>query len=242
MFKLTRAERARALARVERFGEWPLTVAAIIAATLLTIPLIAEPEPDLDIWRRSMLGLVWMLFALSLLLRTLLATDRLHYLRHHVTDIAMLVLVPVPMAWAAAAVVRSVVGLRRLLSSRGLGYMMLAGGMLIAFAAVVVLAVERVSPKRNITSMQDAMWWAMETVTTVGYGDVYPTTLAGRSVGVGLMLLGIALFGVMTARLSAFFVEAKEGMMERELQDIQRRLTRIEQQLERIAGTGEDRQ
>jgi voltage-gated potassium channel len=50
------------------------------------------------------------------------------------------------------------------------------------------------------------VWWAVTTVTTVGYGDKYPTTVAGRVVAAGMMMLGIGLFGVLTASLSSFFL------------------------------------
>ncbi|WP_432949041.1 potassium channel family protein [Kribbella sp. CA-253562] len=53
----------------------------------------------------------------------------------------------------------------------------------------------------------DALWWATTTVTTVGYGDHFPTTSEGRIVGVGLMLAGIALVGTVTAALASWFVE-----------------------------------
>jgi voltage-gated potassium channel len=85
-----------------------------------------------------------------------------------------------------------------------------------------------------IQTFMDALWWSVATITTVGYGDVYPITPGGRSVAVFLMLTGISLFGVLAARIAAFFVEEEQ----RETQDprldaIVERLDRIEQQLAR---------
>ena len=59
----------------------------------------------------------------------------------------------------------------------------------------------------NIKTFPDALWWAITTVTTVGYGDRYPTTGTGRLVGGALMLVGIALLGVITASIAAWFVD-----------------------------------
>ena len=59
----------------------------------------------------------------------------------------------------------------------------------------------------TIDSLGDALWWAITTVTTVGYGDMFPVTPAGRGIAAFLMLSGIALFGVLTANIAAFFVE-----------------------------------
>jgi voltage-gated potassium channel len=80
-------------------------------------------------------------------------------------------------------------------------------GLLGFTAAVAVLDAERGQPDANIRSFGDAAWWATTTITTVGYGDRYPTTTAGRIAGVGLMLGGIALLGVVTAALASWFVE-----------------------------------
>lgn len=55
--------------------------------------------------------------------------------------------------------------------------------------------------------MGDAIWWAFVTITTVGYGDLYPGTATGRAVAVALMVGGIALIGVVTATLASWIVE-----------------------------------
>jgi voltage-gated potassium channel len=74
-------------------------------------------------------------------------------------------------------------------------------------AAVAVLDAERESEDANITSFGDALWWAATTITTVGYGDRFPTTAEGKWAGVGLMVGGIALAGTITAALASWFVE-----------------------------------
>ena len=59
----------------------------------------------------------------------------------------------------------------------------------------------------NIHDYPDALWWAIVTVTTVGYGDRFPTTEGGRVVAVVLMLVGIGLIGVLTATVASVFIK-----------------------------------
>jgi voltage-gated potassium channel len=73
-------------------------------------------------------------------------------------------------------------------------------------AAIMVLKLENANPEANITSGGDAVWWVFVTITTVGYGDRFPTTLWGRTVGVLVMFSGIALIGVLTGFLANFFL------------------------------------
>jgi voltage-gated potassium channel len=61
--------------------------------------------------------------------------------------------------------------------------------------------------RRDFDGLEDALWWAMQTVTTVGYGDVVPEHAAGRLIGVVLMLQGIALLTVITASVTATLIE-----------------------------------
>jgi voltage-gated potassium channel len=79
--------------------------------------------------------------------------------------------------------------------------------VLVIFSSVVILHVESL-PNSNIKTPEDALWWAISTITTVGYGDKYPITDAGRLVAVLLMISGVGLFATFTAFISAFFMES----------------------------------
>ncbi len=90
--------------------------------------------------------------------------------------------------------------------------------VLVEIAAVFVLRFESANPDANITSAGDAVWWVFTTVTTVGYGDRYPTTAGGRILGVMVMFGGIALIGVLASFLSNFFLAPPKPPEERELE------------------------
>lgn len=81
--------------------------------------------------------------------------------------------------------------------------------VLLGGAALVVVA-ESGAPHANITSFPKGLWWAIETATTVGYGDFYPVTLWGRIIASLLMLSAITAFGVITAALATWFVGRAE--------------------------------
>jgi voltage-gated potassium channel len=79
--------------------------------------------------------------------------------------------------------------------------------LLVAVGALAILDAERGSADGNISDYPDALWWAVVTITTVGYGDFYPTTVAGRFVALSLMIGGIGLIGFVTGSLATWIVE-----------------------------------
>ena len=89
---------------------------------------------------------------------------------------------------------------------------------------------------KNIRHFGDALWRAITTVTTVGYGDITPITPEGRLVAVVLMLTGIGVIGVFTATVASLLFEEQQTESP-EMVEIRQRLDRIEQQLQRIEGT-----
>ena len=78
-------------------------------------------------------------------------------------------------------------------------------------AAIQITVIERISPSGNIKNFSDGLWWAFTTITTVGYGDRYPTTTEGRILAVCLMILGISLLGVVSATIAAWFVRLMQN-------------------------------
>lgn len=88
-------------------------------------------------------------------------------------------------------------------------------------AALAILDAERQGAEPNLTGFGDALWWAVTTVTTVGYGDRYPTTDSGRFIAGGLMLAGIALLGIVTASFASWLLDKV-----REVEDASQAATR----------------
>ena len=78
--------------------------------------------------------------------------------------------------------------------------------VVVEVAGASVFVAESSNPDANITTAGDALWWGIVTITTVGYGDQYPTTPSGRIIGVFLLVSGIALFSVLTAFIANAFL------------------------------------
>jgi voltage-gated potassium channel len=122
-----------------------------------------------------------------------------------------------------------------------------AGSVIVLLTGITVLvggAAMRIFDHKEFTTYGESLWWALQTVTTVGYGDIVPESTFGRIVGAVVMLNGIAFLTVVTASITSIFVERARrerlGMvmpMPEEvytlINSIEARLERIEQQLEK---------
>lgn len=79
--------------------------------------------------------------------------------------------------------------------------------LLVIFSSIAILEAEEGEPGSTIKTAEDALWWAYVTVTTVGYGDMYPVTTLGRIIAAILMTAGVGMFGTFTAWVSSWFIE-----------------------------------
>jgi voltage-gated potassium channel len=82
----------------------------------------------------------------------------------------------------------------------------LAAGMVLVVASVLVLQFESVDPTANIQTGGDALWWAIVTITTVGYGDRFPVTFLGRLTGFSVMIAGVGIIGALASILASLLV------------------------------------
>jgi len=78
--------------------------------------------------------------------------------------------------------------------------------VVLEIAGTTIYAVEQADPAANIKSANDALWWGLVTITTVGYGDRYPVSDGGRLIGTFLLFAGIALFSVLTGFIANAFI------------------------------------
>ena len=107
---------------------------------------------------------------------------------------------------------------------RILPYLMLC---IVGFAVGCAVLIRLVDP-HDFPTIGLALWWAVMTVTTVGYGDIVPTTTAGRVVASGLMIIGFASLSLLTGFVASLLVHRRAAM------DTEAGLTKIEQRLEEI--------
>ena len=205
------------LERLERRTEPLLTACAFLMVPLLVGPLawdLTAREARIYLFLDVA---IWAVFALDLATKTAISTNRVAYLRQHWVDV-VLVAVPFfrPLRVLRLAVYgfRAVGGIRRMLAADWL--ILYALGLLIIGATAVTTA-EMGATGATIRSFPDALWWAVVTMTTVGYGDVSPVTPAGRVIAGGLMLAGIAIFGALTANLASWLVRTDQADVQAEL-------------------------
>lgn len=155
---------------------------------------------------RTITGLVWLVFVVDLVARLHLAERKLSFVLHNPIDV---VSVAVPMLRPLRVLRVFAAGQALFTRTGGLlrsGQAVLGAGALLVFiGAVAELDAERGYPDASIVTFGDALWWSMTTVTTVGYGDLYPVTSTGRAVAAALMIVGISLIGLVTATVASWF-------------------------------------
>ena len=105
--------------------------------------------------------------------------------------------------------------------------------VLIVFSSIIVLNWET-TPESTIKTAEDALWWSLSTVTTVGYGDVYPKTTVGHFVGAVLMVAGVALFGTFTATVASFFVQQDSRQEDEKMDAVLRKLDALSERLDKM--------
>ncbi|MET8687877.1 potassium channel family protein [Streptomyces sp. NPDC004732] len=196
--------------RWERRTQRPLLVLAVAFAVAYAVPIVS-PDASKSVTRICSLveWFVWGVFAVDYSVRLFLSGHRKQFVRTHWLDLCAVLLPMIqPLRLLRLVSTLALVGRRARMASQIKLTTYVAGSVvgLLMFGSLAVLSVERESPNGNIKTLGDAVWWSFTTMTTVGYGDLSPTTGLGRMLAVGLMLSGIALLGVVTANIAAWFI------------------------------------
>jgi voltage-gated potassium channel len=199
------------LQRWERHSEWPLAAAAVLFLGVFSVEVLAEPQGH----QAHVLWLVswttWGLFIVDYVARLCLASDRGRWFLHHLLDFAIVAL-PLLRPLRLLRLIVLITVLQKAVGDAFRGRIVVytvSGVLLLIYtASLAVFDKERYQHGATINSFGKALWWSITTVTTVGYGDVYPVTNTGRVIAVLLMIGGISLVGVVTAALASWIIQS----------------------------------
>jgi voltage-gated potassium channel len=198
------------LQRWERRSEWPLAVAALLFLGLFSVQVLVQPHGREAHILWAVDWAIWSLFVLDYVVRLSLAPNRWHWFIRHLIDFAIVTLPFVrPLRLLRLLVLIEVLQKAVGDAFRGRIVVYTVSGVLLLIytASLAVFEKERYLHGATINSFGKAIWWSITTVTTVGYGDVYPVTNAGRVIAVLLMIGGISLVGVVTASLASWIIQ-----------------------------------
>lgn len=92
--------------------------------------------------------------------------------------------------------------------------LLLVAILMLEFGSLLMLRVESTAPGANITSASDSIWYIIVTMSTVGYGDQYPITNAGRILGTVIIIVGVGIFGTLTGYLANLFLAPRRARQE----------------------------
>jgi voltage-gated potassium channel len=122
----------------------------------------------------------------------------------------------------------------------GFASVILSSFLLVMFASIGILICEQPEPTANIKTAEDAVWWSVATITTVGYGDKYPVTAEGRVLAMMLMVCGAGMFGLVSGLVASSIIGIKKDNGDGPKEIIER-LKKLEEkidELNRKSGSG----
>lgn len=227
-----------------RACRWGRIFDHVLVVVALLIPLqwyLQSLQGDWPTYSRIIDWAIWLFFLTETLILLLLVEQRGRYLRGNWMNL-VIIASGLPLLWPGLPLVGALRGLRlllfvgllprlsrtaaELLGRNHFGYTLLVMGSAIAAVGVLASVVEPA-----IETSLDGIWWALVTASTVGYGDIVPTTPQGRAFATVVIIMGLAMVALITANISAFLVDNE---VDRERRELLKKMTHIEQHLYEI--------
>jgi voltage-gated potassium channel len=199
--------------RIERVTKFPMALLGVAWLVIAIVVLTTDVHSSASTVLVGGLFVLWVIMLVEYLVRLVVTPDSLGYLRRRWVEPATVVVPPLQ-SWHVVGIERMSLLVREgelrveaILKHHSLFRVLIAVAAVLIFGSWLVLLFEENAKGNNIHSYPEALWWAIVTVTTVGYGDRYPVTEGGRVVAAVLMLVGIGLIGVLTATVASVFIK-----------------------------------
>ena len=235
--------------KVEKFYEIPVLIAVIL---LIPVIIIEYRDSPLKEFANYLNWGIWVIFLLEYTHLFFLAENKKEYVKNHKLEL-FIVFASIPFVpqgfessrflrfarlprllrffqlfRLAAVFAKFGTAIKTIFNSRGLRFIVYATIFLIIFFGFLFYVAEP-----EVETFGDGIWWALVTITTVGYGDITPYTTLGRIVASTLMILGIGFIATLTAAVSAYFL-SNFGDKQTTLEDVLNKLEEIDKELDEL--------
>ncbi|GAP57141.1 pH-gated potassium channel KcsA [Arthrobacter sp. Hiyo6] len=199
--------------RYREIAEWPLMATALVFLAAYAWQVIGHVEGSPGDLLEVLMWSTWAVFVADYAANLWLAENRRRWFvrnLHELLVVALPVFRPLRLLRLVTllSVLHRTIGMT--LRGRVVAYVAGSAVLLVFVGALAVLDVEQSAPGATILTFGDALWWSVTTITTVGYGDMFPVTAIGRTVAAALMMSGIAVLGVVTASIASWLVQRVE--------------------------------
>lgn len=196
---------------------------------ILSIVIVWLDNPNREIVDRG----IWLIFFIDVSIRFIKSKSKWNYIKKNPFDI--IAIIPLDNIFRVARLARLIRLLRTLaifnrtsfykvLKTNSLDKVIVATSLLIFLSAIPIKKVEP-----GIETYGDAVWWAIVTTTTVGYGDISPVTGLGRFIALILMIFGIGLLGMITGSIATFFIGQGKENKNSSAEYIKKELDRVDE-------------
>lgn len=190
----------------------PMAVLGLIYLAAYSLQVLYRENAALDYQLEILSIVIWLVFFLDVVVRLIFSKDGWKFIKSSWLEIISLTL-PFLRTLRVFRVVFALRGIKGFVKNRANAtgvYMLMLVPLTWFTGAIAVLDAEASSPDALITNLRDALWWSLSTITTVGYGDKYPTTIEGQLVAAVLMITGIALFSAGAGMFASWILADKK--------------------------------
>lgn len=204
----------------------PFQLAMMVLSFLSVIVVLVLTFAKVDEETRRLLLIIdfsiCMIFLSYFFLNLFRAENKLLYFQHNWIELVASIPAIEPLRLARLFQILRVIRLIRMTHSliipmvkqrrqATLASLLVAMVTILTFSSVLMLIVESGVPDANIHTAEDAIWWALVTISTVGYGDFYPVSTAGHVIGAVVIICGVSFFGVISGYMASIFIAPDES-------------------------------
>ncbi|WP_088332531.1 potassium channel family protein [Lacimicrobium sp. SS2-24] len=226
-----------------------MMVLSIVAVVNISVLMLMQLSADVRHYLLIMDTLICVVFLLHFFYNLANSDNRLVYIKEHWID--FVASIPAIEVFRLARFLQVLRVLRLLKHTRHLvltslkdriqttlATMMVVLVVLIGASGLSIYLIEYDLPGSNIRTAEDAIWWSLVTISTVGYGDYYPVSTAGRVVSILLILSGVSLFGVISGYIASYFITPQEkdqlAVQNRRINKMQEHLNEMDTSIQAI--------